>query len=107
VETGADVLTADSHQDAFIGIKNTCTYSCNLVVGFQQFSYLLDIDKVGKRILTSILLVHIKNPYPGTEDMGLVIEVFSSADRPAGFTGPVTLRPRIAPGLLFSENFLA
>jgi hypothetical protein len=39
--------------------------------------------------------------------MGLVIEVFSSADRPAGFTGPVTLRPRIAPGLLFSENFLA
>jgi hypothetical protein len=49
----------------------------------------------------------IKNPrfVPKT---GVGLEVFSSADRPSTFAdsfgGPVTLRRRVAPVLLFSEN---
>lgn len=49
-----------------------------------------------------------KNPYPHAEDRGLVVRVFSSAARLPAFdkssADPWALRPRVAPGLLFSEN---
>jgi hypothetical protein len=44
------------------------------------------------------------NPYPRAEDRGLVSEVFSSAAGLAVYHDPLALRPRIAPGLLLSEN---
>ncbi len=46
--TGTYIMVAHGNEDVFIGIKNTRTYSRNLVVGFQQFTYLLDINEVGK-----------------------------------------------------------
>lgn len=94
VHTSGQPLLLD---DLFISIESPCR-----IVGLITVRELLRIVTVLFRKVKHTNALN-KNPRLNTAEDGGVIQEFSSAVRLPANGGPVTLRPRIAPGLLLSE----